>query len=71
MVSPEFCNESTTMASRIAGILDARTIFLDYSYTDGISNKYSLFKDREHLNNDGAVLFTQVLSERLASIIDL
>jgi len=71
VVSPEFCNESTAMANRIGSILDGRAIVFDYSYTEGISNNNSLFQDREHLNNDGAVLFTQVLSERLLSIIDL
>jgi hypothetical protein len=69
LVSPEFCTKQTSFSDRVESLIKDRVLFFNYSFVEGISNDKSLFQDRGHLNNDGAVLFTRLLSERLKSVI--
>lgn len=64
--SPEFCSEPSSFSIRLGEFVRARSIpFLNYSYTDEISNNPALFQDKEHLNNEGAEVFSKVLSKHL------
>lgn len=69
LVSPEFCTQQTVLPDKVEDLVKDRALFFNYSYVEGISNDKTMFKDLEHLNNDGAVLFTRLLSERLKSVI--
>lgn len=67
--SPEFCSEPSSLSIQFGEFVRERNLpFLNYSYTEGISNNPDLFQDKEHLNHEGAVLFSKVLSKQLRSL---
>ena len=47
---------------------DTNTPYLDYAFDERFKNDYSLFKDCDHLNENGAILFTDIVLNDIKDI---
>jgi hypothetical protein len=64
LIPPNFWSQNAEFANRISNlILDKKTLLLNQDRTDFQSA--SLFYDESHLNNKGAILYTDKIIERL------
>ncbi|MBS1492812.1 MAG: hypothetical protein JST55_04860 [Bacteroidetes bacterium] len=71
VVSPYYqksSSETIKIASRIAGEMNVE--FWDYSSDENYFHKKELFKDHIHLNAQGSEMFTQMLANRVKTVIN-
>ncbi|MEP6597332.1 MAG: hypothetical protein ABJA71_15375 [Ginsengibacter sp.] len=61
-------NESNDMIKEI--IKKSRVPFIEFSSNENFIGKYELFNDASHLNNDGAILFSSLLSDSIYNRIN-
>lgn len=47
---------------------DTGTLYLDYAFDERFKNDYSLFMDCDHLNTNGAILFTDIVLNDIKNI---
>lgn len=67
-LSIEKGNESLKIMKEIAD--EENILVIDFSGDKNFNNEYCLFNDASHLNNEGAILFTNLLTNRINNTLE-